>query len=112
LLLLKKSILDWIRLHNPFLFKRLILALLAALYLAVSFEDGVENQTYTSQQTAGVDLGEIHTLYEESRRNRSKMRSIHRLLNKKLAEIGRLQSKCRKGSRQWKKYQRVKRISS
>ncbi|GGE18542.1 transposase [Marinithermofilum abyssi] len=85
------------------------------LYLTVSFEDGVENQTYTSQQVAGVDLGEIHTLSSFCENGEAlivtgrKMRSIHRLRNKKLAEIGRLQSKCKKGSRQWEKYQRAKR---
>ncbi len=32
------------------------------LYLSVSFEDGIQNETYTSGKSAGVDLGEIHTI--------------------------------------------------
>jgi putative transposase len=85
------------------------------LYLSISFEDGVESQPYTPGQTAGVDLGEIHTISSFCENGESlmvtgrKIRSIHRLRNKKVAEIQRLQSKCKKGSRQWKKYQKAKR---
>jgi putative transposase len=63
----------------------------------------------------GVDPGEIHTISAFGEDGESlivtgrKIRSIHRLRNKKLAEIQRLQSKCKKGSRQWKKYQKAKR---
>ena len=37
------------------------------------------------------------------------MRSIHQLRNKKLKELQILMSRCKKGSRQWKKYNRAKR---
>ncbi|SDG95153.1 transposase, IS605 OrfB family, central region [Aneurinibacillus thermoaerophilus] len=37
-----------------------------------------------------------------------KIRSIHRLRNKKLAELQRKMSKCQKYSRQWKRYNRAK----
>ncbi|MXQ55563.1 hypothetical protein [Shimazuella alba] len=37
-----------------------------------------------------------------------KVRSIHRLRNKKLAAISRLLAKCKKGLRNWKRYQKVK----
>ncbi|MGG6439797.1 hypothetical protein ABET52_15705 [Saccharococcus caldoxylosilyticus] len=37
-----------------------------------------------------------------------KIRSLHQLGNKKLTEIQLCQSKCQKGSRQWKKYERAK----
>ena len=37
------------------------------------------------------------------------MRSIHQLRNKKVAEIQRKMSKCKKHSKQWKKYNRAKR---
>jgi putative transposase len=85
------------------------------LVLAVSFEDGIENKPYHNGHSAGVDPGEIHTLAAFRDDGTSlivtgrKQRSIHRLRNKKLAEIQRLQSNCKKGSRQWKKYQRAKR---
>lgn len=85
------------------------------LYLSVSFEDGLPKETYTSGQAVGVDLGEIHTLAAFCETGEAlivtgrKMRSTHRFRNKKLAEISRLQSKCKKNSRQWKKYQKAKR---
>ncbi|WCK54223.1 transposase [Aneurinibacillus sp. Ricciae_BoGa-3] len=37
-----------------------------------------------------------------------KLRSIKRLRNKKLGELQRKMSRCKKGSRQWKKYRRAK----
>jgi len=85
------------------------------LYLSIAFEDGKQNQPYEKKQSAGVDPGEIHTLAAFAESGKSviitgrKVRSIHRLRNKKCAEIQRLQSKCKKGSRQWKKYQKAKR---
>ncbi|CAM4142434.1 transposase [Paenibacillus alkaliterrae] len=85
------------------------------LYLAVSYEDGKESNSYGEQNAAGVDLGEIHTIAAFGQDGGSlivtgrKVRAIHRLRNKKAGEIQRLQSKCKQGSRQWKKYQRAKR---
>lgn len=85
------------------------------LYLAVSYDDGVESKSYQKHHTVGVDPGEIHTISAFGTDGESliitgrKIRAIHRLRNKKLAEIQRLQSKCKKGSRQWKKYQKTKR---
>ncbi len=38
------------------------------------------------------------------------MRSIHRLRNKKVKEIQLLMNRCKKGSKQWKKYNRAKKI--
>lgn len=85
------------------------------LYLSIAFEDGKENQPYKKKLSAGVDPGEIHTIAAFAESGEAliltgrKVRSIHRLRNKKLAEIQRLQCKCKKGSRQWKKYQKAKR---
>ncbi|MFC4076475.1 RNA-guided endonuclease InsQ/TnpB family protein [Salinithrix halophila] len=87
------------------------------LYLSIAFDDGKENQPYEKKRSAGVDPGEIHTLAAFAESGEAliitgrKVRSIHRLRNKKIAEIQRLQSKCKKGSRQWKKYQRAKRYA-
>ena len=36
------------------------------------------------------------------------MRSIHRLRNKKLKELQERMSRCKKGSKQWRKYNRAK----
>lgn len=67
-----------------------------------------------SSMIAGVDLGEIHSIAATTTAKEAilitgrKARSIHRFRNKKVAEIQKLQSKCTKGSKQWKKYQRAK----
>jgi putative transposase len=85
------------------------------LYLSMAFEDGKQNQLYEKKQSAGVDPGEIHTLVAFAESGESviitgrKVRAIHRLRNKKCAEIQQLQSNCKKGSSQWKKYQKAKR---
>jgi putative transposase len=84
-------------------------------YLAVSFEDGCLEAPYILKSSAGVDLGEIHSIAAFGEQGDAflitgrKLRAIHRLRHKKLAELRRLQSKCKKGSRQWKKYQKAKR---
>lgn len=59
--------------------------------------------------TQGDQVGEFHEDGESLIVSGRKVRAIHRLRNKKLAEMQRLQSKCTKGSRQWKKVQRAKR---
>lgn len=85
------------------------------LYFSVSYDDGQEPIPYTPQHSAGVDMGEIHTIASFCENGESillsgrKLRSIHRLRNKKLRELQKLQSQCKKGSRRWKKYQRAKR---
>ena len=38
------------------------------------------------------------------------MRSIHRLRNKKLKELQERMSRCKKGSKQWRKYNRAKKF--
>jgi putative transposase len=84
-------------------------------YLAVTYEDGQEAKVYQPGHSVGVDLGEIHTMVAFCENGQAllitgrKVRSFHRLRNKKLAEIQRRQAKCQKGSRQWKKYERAKR---
>ena len=63
---------------------------------------------------ASIDPGEIHTIASVTEDGDSlvitgrQMRSIHRLRNKKLKELQILMSRCKKGSRQWKKYNRAK----
>jgi putative transposase len=83
-------------------------------YLAITYDNGQEAKAYQPGHAVGVDLGEIHTIGAFCENGQSliitgrKVRSLHRLRNKKLAEIQRRQSKCQKGSRQWKKYERAK----
>lgn len=85
------------------------------LMISLSYEDGKAASENRGNQLAGVDLGEIHSITATTTENKAviitgrKVRSIHRLRNKKLAEIQKLMSKCKKGSRQWKKYNQAKR---
>lgn len=83
-------------------------------YLAVSFEDGIEDKIYEEKTAVGVDLGEIHSIASFHENGQAliitgrEVRSVHQLRNKKLAEISRLQSKCTKKSKRWKRLQRAK----
>jgi len=84
------------------------------LYLSISYCDGMEPVENNHTDSVGVDLGEIHSIASFHENGESivisgrKLRSIHRLRNKKLGELQRKMSKCKKGSRQWKKYNKVK----
>jgi putative transposase len=85
------------------------------LMLCLSCDDGSDPGVNNNVYTASIDLGEIHAISSVSENNEGiiitgrKLRSIKRLRNKKLAELKRKMSKCKKGSRQWKKYDRAKR---
>ncbi len=84
------------------------------LMVSMSYDDGKVVPVNEGTQVAGVDLGEIHSIAATTTANKSiiitgrKARSIHRLRNKKLAELQKRMSKCNRGSRQWKKYNRAK----
>lgn len=84
------------------------------LMVSMSYEDRKAVKANHGNQVAGVDLGEIHSITATTTENKSiiitgrKARSIHRFRNKKLAEIQKRMSKCKKGSRQWRKYNRAK----
>ncbi|MCD9021976.1 transposase, partial [Cohnella sp. NL03-T5] len=84
------------------------------LMVSMSYDDGRSVSVNQGSEVAGVDLGEIHSIAATTTANKSiiitgrKARSIHRLRNKKLAELQKQMSKCKKGSRQWKKYNRAK----
>src|SRR5690606_17145089 len=60
-----------------------------------------------------VDPGEVHAIAAVTEEGEGlivtgrKMRSIKRLRNKKIKELYRLMAKCKKGSRQWKRYRRA-----
>lgn len=84
------------------------------LMLSLTYDNGIASTENNGIHITGVDLGEIHSIAATSTENKSilvtgrQIRSIHRLRNKKIAEIQKLMSKCKKGSRQWKKYNRAK----
>ncbi len=84
------------------------------LKLCLTYDDGQTEEVNNYTNLAGVDLGEIHSIASYSESGNSiiitgrKAKSIKRLRNKKLAELQRKMSKCKKGSRKWKKYNKAK----
>lgn len=60
-------------------------------------------KVYFQDLSVGVDMGEIYAFSSFCENGHAsiitgrKLRSLHRLRNKKLADIQRLQSKCKKG---------------
>ena len=85
-------------------------------YVCLSYEDGIQVEEQKQGVTASIDPGEIHTIASVNENGDSLvitgryMRSIHRLRNKKLKELQDLMSRCKKGSRQWRKYNRAKKF--
>ncbi|MCT8977450.1 transposase [Clostridium sp. CX1] len=84
------------------------------LMLSISYDDGKTIEENKNTKSCAVDLGEIHSIASYCENGNSiiitgrKIRSINRLRNKKLAELQRLMSKCKKYSRNWKKYNKAK----
>jgi putative transposase len=84
------------------------------LYLSITYDGGNMVAPTTGTQSAGTDMGEIHSFACVTENGKSvivsgrKLRSIHRFRNQKVKELQRLMSHCKKGSRQWKKYNRAK----
>jgi putative transposase len=83
--------------------------------ICLSYETNTEEESQKQQGiTASIDPGEIHTIASVTENGDSLvitgryLRSIHRLRNKKLKELQKLMSRCKKGSRQWRKYNRAK----
>ncbi|HHT7008877.1 TPA: RNA-guided endonuclease InsQ/TnpB family protein [Bacillus cereus] len=87
------------------------------LYFAISFEDGIPTIENEGTRSVGVDLGEIHSIASFCENGEAlivtgrKIRSIQRLRNKKITELQKLMSRCQKGSRQWRKYNKAKRFT-
>ena len=84
------------------------------LMLSIAFEDGQQVKEHTFTNRAAIDVGEVHTIAAVAENGENiiltgrKVRSIHQLRNKKLAELQRKLSHCQKHSKQWKKYNRAK----
>ncbi|RBW68349.1 RNA-guided endonuclease InsQ/TnpB family protein [Bacillus taeanensis] len=83
--------------------------------ICLSYEAHTEEEPPKQQGlSASIDPGEIHTISSVTENGDSLvitgryLRSIHRLRNKKLKELQKLMSRCKKGSRQWRKYNRAK----
>lgn len=83
------------------------------LKLAISYEDGIAPEENSGSNMAAIDPGEIHSIAAVCENGEGiiitgrKLRSIRRIRNKKQKELQRLMSRCKKGSRQWRKYRRA-----
>lgn len=83
------------------------------LKLAIKYEEPDIQHVIQSGKSAGIDLGEIHAITSiESSGNSAiitgrKLRSIKRLRDKEQAKLRSLMSRCKKGSRQYRKYNRA-----
>jgi putative transposase len=82
-------------------------------YLAIKYKEPDNTNLIQSGNAASIDLGEIHAITSIDNNGNAiiitnrKMRSIIRLKDKKQGKIKSLQSKCKKGSKQYKKYSRA-----
>jgi putative transposase len=82
-------------------------------YLAIKYKEIDNTNLIQSGNTASIDLGEIHAITSIDNNGNAliitnrKMRSIIRLKDKKQGKIKSLQSKCKKGSKQYRKYSRA-----
>jgi len=109
-----KPIVVWVKNVPQGQVKEIELVFDRTLMLCLSYEDGNQGEENHNKNTAAIDLGEIHSIASVCETNQGiiitgrKLRSIKRLRNKKLAQLQRKMSKCKKGSRQWKKYNRAK----
>src|SRR5699024_9543262 len=83
------------------------------LMLSIVYDDEQEARTNTFEHRAAIDVGEIHTIAAVAEIGENliitgrKLRSIHRVRNKKLSKLQKKMSNCKKGSKQWKKYTRA-----
>ena len=114
----QKPLVVWVKSLPKGVVKEIELVFDRELKLCMSYEDGVEFQPNTGHRTVAIDIGEIHSLtaiHEDGEAimiTGRKLRSVKRLRNKKVAELQRKMSKCKKGSKQWKKYNRAKQYIS
>ena len=86
------------------------------LMLCVSYDDGQEPVLQNNPPcVAAIDPGEIHAIAAFCEKGNAlivtgrKQRAIHHFRHQKLKELQKKMSHCKKGSRQWKKYNQAKR---
>ena len=84
------------------------------LKLCMAYDDEQEPVENTNVNIASIDMGEIHSIASVAESGKGliitgrKARTVKRLRNKKIAELQKKMSKCKKGSRKWKKYNQAK----
>ncbi len=83
------------------------------LMLAISYEDGQAPKENSNTGIAAIDMGEIHAIAAISDTGQKmvitarKLRSLKRLRNKKHGQLRKKLSRCKKGSRRWRKLTRA-----
>jgi putative transposase len=83
------------------------------LKLAIKYKEENKQHLIQSNNESAIDLGEIHSITSIDNNGNviiitgRKIRSIKRLRNKELAKLRSRQSKCIKGSKQYKKYSKA-----
>lgn len=83
------------------------------LYLVIKTKQENDNVLIQSDNIASIDLGEIHSITSIDNNGNAiiitgrKLREIKQLRNKEMAKIKSRMSKCKKGSRQYKKYNKA-----
>lgn len=83
------------------------------LYLAVKYKEKAEYLQIDSNNSAAIDLGEIHAITSIDNNGNAiiitgrQMRSYKRFRNKKQAALRHKMSKCTKYSNQWNKYNKA-----
>jgi putative transposase len=84
------------------------------LMVSIAYENDQAVKEHAFENRSAIDVGEVHTIAAVAENGENiiitgrKLRSIHRLRNKKLAELQRKMSQCTKGSKLWKRYHRAK----
>ena len=97
----------------PGIIKEIELVYDRGLKLAMAYDDGLQPKQNLNTNTAAIDLGEIHSIAAVTENGQGilitgrQVRSIKRLRNKRVKELQKKLAKCKKGSRQWKKYHRA-----
>ena len=110
----QKPLLVWLKKLPHGQIKEIELIYDRGLMLSIAFEDGQSEKENHFTNRAAIDVGEVHTIAAVAETGENliitgrKLRSIHRLRNKKVGELQRKMSRCKKNSKQWRKYNRAK----
>lgn len=82
--------------------------------ICLAYDDGKTVIENNNTHLASIDLGEIHSIASVTDSGNGviitgrKVRAVKRLRNKKIAELQKKMSRCIKGSKKWKQYNKAK----
>jgi putative transposase len=82
-------------------------------WLSITLDTPLDKEQVLGFNIAAVDMGEIHAITITNGKEATvisgrQLRSVKRNRNKRVAQISRLQSRCKKNSRRWQRLQAVK----